>query len=91
MVVTLTEAKSYLRVDYADEDSLIMDIISAAEKLTADTLRKDLTTAANVTATVKIAVLFAIAFLFEHRENADMNELTRNLRYILMAEREAAF
>ena len=91
MVITLAEAKSFLRVDYSDEDSLITDIISTAEHLTADTVRKDLTVTANVTPAVKTAVLFAVAYLFEHREEADMNELTRNLRYILMTEREAAF
>lgn len=38
-----------------------------------------------------LAVLFAVAYLYEHRENADMDELTRMLRYILAAEREVAF
>ena len=29
----------------------------------------------------KVAALFAVAYLYEHRENADMDELTRMLRY----------
>ena len=30
-------------------------------------------------------------YLYEHRENADMDELTRMLRYILATEREGVF
>ena len=39
----------------------------------------------------KVAVLFAVSYLYEHQENADMDELTRMLRYILATEREVAF
>lgn len=87
MSVTLEEAKKYLRVDYDDEDELIESFIGTGQKLCADTLRIPV----NDSETEKVAVLFAVAYLFEHRENADMNELTRNLRYILMTEREVMF
>lgn len=36
-------------------------------------------------------VTVKIAYLYEHREDADMDELTRSLRYMLSTEREAAF
>lgn len=87
MIVSLNEAKKYLRVDYPDEDSLIRKFIHTGETLTEATLRKTLTE----TALNKVAVLYAVAYLFEHREDADMNELTKSLRYILSTEREAAF
>ncbi len=87
MIVSLVEAKKYLRVDYDDEDSLIRKFILAAEKLCEDTLRKKV----EKTPLNKVAVLFVVAYLFEHREEADMNELTKMLRYILSAEREVAF
>ena len=87
MIVSLNEAKKYLRVDYPDEDSLIKKFIRTGETLTEDTLRKTLT----ATPLNKIAVLYVVAYLFEHREDADMNELTKSLRYILSTEREAAF
>ncbi len=87
MIVSLAEAKKYLRVDYDDEDTLIRKFILAAEKLCEDTLRKK----AEKTPLNKVAVLFVVAYLFEHREEADMNELTKMLRYILSAEREVAF
>ena len=87
MIVSLNEAKKYLRVDYPDEDSLIKKFIRTGETLTEDTLRKELT----ATPLNEVAVLYAVAYLFEHREDADMNELTKSLRYILSTEREAAF
>lgn len=87
MIVTLAEAKKYLRVDYDDEDSLIKSFIRTGEKLMKDTIRKE----PDGTDTEKVAVLYAVAYLFENREDADMNVLTKSMRYILMTEREAAF
>ena len=87
MIITLNEAKKYLRVDYEDDDSLIRKFIKTGMKLVEDTLRKELeATPANTT-----AVLSVVAYLYEHREDADMDELTRSLRYMLSTEREAAF
>ena len=38
--------------------------------------------------TMKIAVLYTVAYLFEHREEADHHALTLTLRSILFAVRE---
>ena len=87
MIVTLKETKKYLRVDHDDDDAIIRKFIRAAETLCEGTLRK----AVEPLPINKVAALFAVAYLYEHRENADMDELTRMLRYILAAEREVAF
>ena len=58
MIVTLNEAKKYLRVDYPDEDSLIKKFILTGETLTEDTLRKPLTD----TKLNKVAVLYVVAY-----------------------------
>ena len=87
MIVTPKEAKKYLRVDFDDDDTLIRTFIHTAQTLCEGTLRK----AVEPLPINKVAVLFAVAYLYEHRENADMDELTRMLRYILATEREAAF
>ena len=87
MIVTLNEAKKYLRVDHDDDDTIIRKFIKAAETLCEGTLRKPV----EQLPINKVAALFAVAYLYEHRENADMDELTRMLRYILATEREVAF
>lgn len=87
MIISLNEAKKYLRVDYADDDTLIRKFIKTGMKLVEDTLRKEL----EATPANKIAVLYVVAYLYEHREDANMDELTRSLRYMLSTEREAAF
>ena len=87
MIVTLKEAKKYLRVDYDDDDSVIRKFIQTAEALCEGTLRKPV----ERLPINKVAALFAVAYLYEHREDADMDELTRMLRYILATEREVAF
>jgi len=90
MLVTLAEAKEYLHVDYNDEDATITTFIMAGSKLVTDTLRLD-AEPTTPTDTVKIATMFAVAYLFEHREDADMKALSEGLRYILSMERKAAF
>ena len=87
MIVTLKEAKKYLRVDYDDDDTIIRKLVHSAETLCEGTLRK----AVEPVPINKVAVLFTVAYLYEHREDADMDELTRMLRYILATEREVAF
>ena len=91
MVVTLNEMKNYLRVDYDEDDALIESIIGASERLCMDVARMDSLEEFSAVENAKISVLYAAAYLYEHRESADMDELTRMLRYILATEREVAF
>ena len=99
-LVTLEEAKGYLRVDSADEDAVTGTLLSAAERLCADVARlsdekwaevnSDMEdeSLAPVRETMKVAVLYALGYLFEHREEADHHKLTLTLRSILFAVRE---
>ena len=99
-LVTLEEAKEYLRVDSADEDAMIGVFLSAAERMCADVARlSDEKWAAvdsdtedesltPIRETMKAAVLYALGYLFEHREEADHHALTLTLRSILFAVRE---
>lgn len=92
MIVTLEEVKTYLRVDYPDEDDLINGMISTAEELVAHVTRMtlgDLPIA--VDGNIKTAILYAVAYLYEHREDADHHHLMMNLRYLLFGVREPAF
>jgi len=91
MLITLEEAKLYLRVDSNDEDALITGFIAGAEQLCMDTARVDSKTLESEAATTRIAVLYAIAYLYEHREEADYNELILTLRSLLFGVRQEVF
>ena len=101
-LVTLEEAKEYLRVDTADEDATIGILLSSACRLCADVARLseeawneiDNDDAGEeqtaVRETMKVAVLYAAGYMFEHREEADHHALVLTLRSILFAVREGA-
>lgn len=89
MIVSLDEVKQYLRVDSSD-DALIKDLISAAESLVRDVGR--IPSSKPVTGYVtKVASLYAVAYLYEHREETDHKELMLSLRNILFGVREVKF
>ena len=91
MSVTLEEAKAYLRQDSADEDELISGLISAAQELVQDISRLDDEAFSKQSEVTKIAILYAVSYLYEHREEADHHELTLTLRSLLFGVREAKF
>ncbi|MCQ4922192.1 head-tail connector protein [Tissierella carlieri] len=68
MVVTLEEAKLYLRVDGNEEDTLITSFILTAEEICEDILRFPLAEFEEVPKIVKQAILYCIANMYEKRE-----------------------
>lgn len=91
MIVTLDEAKAYLRVDTDDENTLIATLIVAAQNLCQDVARLEADEFEAAGEVAKIAVLFAVGYFYEHREDADGGELTLRLRSLLFGVRKAAF
>ena len=91
MLVTLEEVKTYFRVDSSDDDALIEQMILTAEKLCADVARLSDTELLEESASTRMAVLYAIAYLFEHREEADHHALTLSLRSLLFGVRKEGF
>lgn len=87
-MITLKEAKNYLRVDYEEDDSLIQNLLSTAKNLVMDVGRMDESAFAENEDTVRTAMLFALGYLYENRSNPDYKKLTLNLRSILFAQRE---
>ena len=61
MVVTLEEAKLYLRVDGDEEDTLITNFIFAAEELCEDILRCPIADFTVIPEAVKQSILYAVA------------------------------
>ena len=83
MLVSLSEMKQYLRVDTSDDDALIEGLINTAESLCRVVARLDDEEFMSESLTTRVAVLYAVAYLYEHREEADHKALTLTLRSIL--------
>ncbi len=90
MIVSLDEMKQYLRVDFPDDDAFLKNTIASAESLCADIARLSSEDFAEQPV-AKIAVLYAVAYLYEHREDADHHALTMSLRSLLFGIREEGF
>lgn len=87
-MITLKEAKNYLRVDYDEDDKLINNLLSTSKQLVMDVGRMSEDDFSVNEDTVRTAVLFALGYLYENRSNPDYKKLTLNLRSILFAQRE---
>lgn len=87
-MITLKEAKNYLRVDYEEDDKLIQNLLSTSKQLVMDVGRMNEEDFSVNEDTVRTAVLFALGYLYENRSNPDYKKLTLNLRSILFAQRE---
>lgn len=91
MIVTLEEMKQYLRVDYEDDDQLIVSFITTAEQLCRDVLRMDEEADLGNDEKVRTAVMYTVAYFYEHREEADHHDLILTLRSLLFGSRKEAF
>lgn len=89
MIVNLDEMKGYLRVDF-DDDALIENFITTGQNLCADIARLSVDELRAIPSS-KIAVMYAVAYLYEHRENANYKELTLSLRSLLFGIRKEGF
>ena len=90
MIVSVDEMKKYLRVDYEDDDQLIESMINSSEKLCEDIARLSFDEI-NDLDKLKIAVMYSVAYMYEHREEADYHTLTISLRSLLEGDRKSVF
>ena len=90
-MITLSEAKNYLRVGYEEDDKLILSLLDTAKRLVMDVGRIDedgLELHEDITRT---AILAALGYLYENRSNPDYHWLIMSLRNILFTVREGKF
>jgi hypothetical protein len=95
MEVTLEEAKIYLRVSSSDEDELIFNLITTATATVQDIARYSdeewEASEEKILIRMRIAILYTVAYLYEHREDADHNQLNLTLRALLFGVRREEF
>ncbi len=87
-VVTLQEVKQYLRIDFEDDDTLLLSLISTAKQLVMDVGRMDEERFSENEDVVRTAMLYTVSYLYENRNTADFSKLTLTLRAMLFAQRE---
>ena len=90
-VVSLEEMKNYLRVDFDDDDALLEGIIVQSQQICMDVARVIDLEEFEKQPVSKIAVMYAVAYLYEHREDADHKALTVGLRALLFGIRTPEF
>lgn len=91
MLITLSEAKEYLRVDSADDDRIICQMMKTAGQMVSDIARMDEAELKETGDIAKTAELYAAAYLYEHREEANHKELEETLKCLLSTVRREAF
>jgi len=91
MAIALEMAKQYLRVDTSEDDELISKMIESAEKTCIDILRLEGEDELSDPSNFDIAVLYALAYMYEHREEADYRILNNSLKNLLGADRNEVF
>ena len=87
-MVTLQEVKQYLRIDFEDDDTLLLSLISSAKQLVMDVGRMDEERFSENEDVVRTAMLYTVSYLYENRNTADFSKLTLTLRAMLFAQRE---
>ena len=87
-MVTLQEVKQYLRIDFEDDDTLLLSLISTAKQLVMHVGRMDEERFSENEDVVRTAMLYTVSYLYENRNTADFSRLTLTLRAMLFAQRE---
>lgn len=90
-VITLAEAKTYLRVDGSTEDELISRMISSSVATVENILRQPISSFNPLPDDIRTAILYTVAYLYEYRETADFDAMLKFLRAILAPYRKEAF
>lgn len=80
-----------MRIDTDAEDETLALMIGAAEKLCADVARVDSSALDSLGEVAKVAVLYALARIYEAREDVDTHDLTLKLRTLMFGVRESRF
>ena len=91
MLVTLEEMKNYLRVDFEDDDALIVALITSAQRICMDIIRTEDIEVFYACDNAKAAVMYTGAYMYEHRDEADHHALTITLRSLLFGARREVF
>ena len=87
-MVTLQEVKQYLRIDFEEEDPLLLSLLATAKQQVMSVGRMDEAQLSEHEDAARTAILYAVSYLYENRNPADFSKLNLSLRSLLFAQRE---
>lgn len=87
-MIQLADMKTYLRVDGEQDDTVLRQLMETAEVLCREILR---TSTPEQSRMLDMAMMYATAYLYEHRDEADHEALIVTLRALLSGERDVGF
>lgn len=90
-MLSLEEVKLYLRIDGDEEDALIASFLDTAIDLCEGILRFPLSEFEKLPETVKQALLYGVAAMYEKREGASIKETLDVLKRLLFAYRKESW
>lgn len=94
-MIDLADMKLYLRVDGDEEDGLIASLIAVGTEITEGVIRKKLTEFETLPESIKQAIMFATATLYENRQGGknglDMMTMIDVIKRMTFAYRQEAF
>lgn len=88
MILDIELAKKFLRVDYSDDDSLILGLIETADALCREITRLDEEHFDETDEVIRAAALYVVSYLYDNRNSPDYGKLKLNLRAMLSGYRE---
>jgi uncharacterized phage protein (predicted DNA packaging) len=94
-MLSVSEAKEYLRIDNDEEDRIIASLIIAATEYVQNVMRRSFDEFDKVPESVNQAVLLTVATMYENRQGGkdglDMGGLTDIIRRMTFAYRKEFF
>ena len=78
-------------MDSSDEVSFIFGLMETADALLKNVTRRTPAVLKKHEAVVRTAELYVIAYLYEHREEADHKAMTETVKYLLFGIRKEKF
>lgn len=88
MIIPLEDMKIFIKVDGDEENGLITQFITTAEELCEAILRYELSEFNIVPEVVKQAVMYAVANMYEKREEFDVKAVINTMAALLYSYRK---
>ncbi|MFR1377882.1 MAG: head-tail connector protein [Clostridium neonatale] len=88
MIISLEEAKLFLRVDSGEEDTLITKFIIVAEDICQGIIRYELTEFEKIPECIRQSILYAVVNMYEQRENFDAKNVIETMTRLLFSYRK---